>query len=788
MWALKDPQGSVILLCHMTPKKNSLFVDRSIVTPWGPIGYVTFKRTYARRLNDDDPNSPTEEFPDVVERELDACERQLKLNFTDEEKRRYAETRLGLKWSDAGRFMWQLGSKTVDRLGLPSLQNCSMTVVDHPVDPFVWAFDMMMLGSGVGFNIQREYVYSLPKLKGKIKIERLDTNDADFIVPDTREGWVKLLGKVLKAHFYGGKGFTFSTVCVRGKGAPIKGFGGVASGPEELCEGIAEIHKILNSRAKKKLRPIDCLDIMNILGSIVVSGNVRRASELAIGDFDDIEFLKAKRWDLGPIPNWRAMSNNSIVVPKNMKDLPSEFWQTYEQGEPYGLINIELSKSCGRLGDTRYKDENVAGFNPCMREDCVLLTPSGSKELREINIGDTIWSKEGWTKVLNKWSTGIKSVHHIVTLSGFANLTLNHRVDSPDGKVEVEKAEQILVIGTPTSMYERYEKKLSSEYLGEFEVFDITVDNDSHTFWCGGLSISNCAEQSLEDKETCCLGTVYLPNVTSEAELREVLMFAYRVCKHSLRLPCHLKQTESIVHKNMRMGLNVTGILECSEEQLSWLAPAYEWLREYDVEYSKAHGWPTSIKLTTVQPSGTLSLLPGVVPGVHPSPAGPYYIRRVRISSGSPLLKTLAKHGVHVEPQYKFDGSIDRTTFVASFPCKVADGVPVAQNFGWKRQLELIKRLQTEWSDNSVSCTVYYKKEELPEVRAYLEENMCANFKTLSFLCYEDHGFKQAPYETISKEQHDEMMKTFIPINSIDDGNGDDFKVDECAGGSCPIK
>ena len=222
--------------------------------------------------------------------------------------------------------------------------------------------------------------------------------------------------------------------------------------------------------------------------------------------------------------------------------------------------------------------------------------------------------------------------------------------------------------------------------------------------------------------------------------------------------------------------------------QLSWLATTYEWLREYDIEYSKAHGWPASIKLTTVQPSGTLSLLPGVVPGVHPSPAGPYYIRRVRISSGSPLLKTLAKHGVHVEPQYKFDGSVDRTTFVASFPCKVADGVPVAQNFGWKRQLELIKRLQRDWSDNSVSCTVYYKKEELPEVRAYLEENMSANFKTLSFLCYEDHGFKQAPYETISREQYEEMMKTFIPINSIDDSNVDDFKVDECAGGSCPVK
>ena len=73
------------------------------------------------------------------------------------------------------------------------------------------------------------------------------------------------------------------------------------------------MYAILNENAGKKIRPIHCLDIMNIIGSIVVAGNVRRSAQIAIGDYDGVEFLKAKRWDLGPIPNWRAMSNNSIV-------------------------------------------------------------------------------------------------------------------------------------------------------------------------------------------------------------------------------------------------------------------------------------------------------------------------------------------------------------------------------------------------------------------------------------------------------------------------------------------
>ena len=117
-----------------------------------------------------------------------------------------------LKGTVAGRFLWQLGTKTVDQLGLPSLQNCSFVVVDDPIRPFTWAFEMLMLGSGVGFNIQKEHVYQLPKVKRKVKVTRQDTNDSDFIVPDSREGWVDLLKKTLEASFVTGDGFTFATL------------------------------------------------------------------------------------------------------------------------------------------------------------------------------------------------------------------------------------------------------------------------------------------------------------------------------------------------------------------------------------------------------------------------------------------------------------------------------------------------------------------------------------------------------------------------------------------------
>ena len=630
-------------------------------TPFSSVGYITYKRTYARRLNEADINSPTEEFAQTVDRVVKAANEQLGCNFTEAEQERLRKYLMELKGTVAGRFLWQMGTDTVDRLGLASLQNCAFTVVDDPIRPFTWAMDLLMLGSGVGYNIQKKNIDKIPPVNPDFKRPtRLDTNDADFIVPDSREGWVALLGKTLKAAFLASKKttFTYSTKMIRGKGAPIKGFGGTASGPEDLCWGIDKISEILEKRAGKKLRPIDCLDIMNIIGAIVVAGNVRRSAQIAIGDPDDVEYLLAKRWDMGNIPSWRAMSNNSVVC-DDIKDLHEYFWDGYEgKGEPYGLINLRLSRKIGRLGDTNYPDPDVQGYNPC-------------------------------------------------------------------------------------------------------------------------------AEQSLANFETCCLAEIYLPNVKSFDELVDIATLLYRVNKHSLALPCHLPETEAIVHKNMRMGIGVTGVLQATEEQKSWLKEAYEALRAFDNKYSEDHGFNKSIKLSTIKPSGTLSLLPGVTPGCHPA-YSQYMIRRIRIASDHSLVQTCREHGYHVEYQQNFDGTEDHSTVVVSFPFCYPEGTRLAKDMTAIDQLETVKWLQEVWSDNSVSCTVYYRKEELPEIRKYLAKNYKNGHKSLSFLLHSEHGFKQAPLEEITKEQYDQMVASTRLITKIEQAEFESN--DECATGVCPIK
>lgn len=632
-------------------------IPDDVATPWGEVGYVTYKRTYSRE-------GGAEELRDSVLRVLRACQTQLRVGFTNDELREVYRHMMSLKCSVAGRFLWQLGTETVERLGLMSLQNCAFVVIDSPIRPFLWTFDSLMLGVGVGFNIQRENVAKLPPLLAApqpLRVERKDTADADFIVPDSREGWGRLLEHVLRAFFETGQGFTYSTVLVRPHGTPIKGFGGTASGPGPLVAGVERIVEIMNARRGEKLTTVDVLDVVNIIASIVVAGNVRRSALIAIGDCDDIPYLRAKRWDLGGIPNWRCMSNNSVVC-SSPAALPEEFWEGYRgNGEPYGLINLDLARRVGRAGEER-PDGDVQGFNPC-------------------------------------------------------------------------------------------------------------------------------AEQPLANHETCCLAEIFLPNVESYEELERVAKALYRICKHSLALPCHHKETQEVVHRHMRMGLGVTGYMMVPEEKKAWLPTLYSALRAYDEQYSKLHNFPPSIRLTTVKPSGTLSLLPGVTPGAHPG-IYQHFIRRIRMASSSPLVALCRARGYEVEPQRNFDGTSNHDTSVVSFPCAYPQGTVLAKDMTAVAQLEVVRRLQREWSDNAVSVTIYYRKEEVDAIRAWLAENYEGGVKSCSFLLHNDHGFDQAPYEEISEERYREMVARVTPIVGgvvVGEDEGVDATF-ECAGGMCPVR
>ena len=984
-------------------------------------------------------------------------------------------------------------------------KNCAFVTVNEPVKPFIWVMNFLMLGAGCGYRITLDDIKDFPIVKSSCIVRR-DEYDSTYIVPDSREGWVKLLGKVLKAHFYSGDSFTYSCVLLRSRGAVIKGFGGLSSGPEVLCDGIKKINEILNKKAGLKISSVDALDIMNIIGMIVVSGNVRRSAQLALGDCEDTEYLRAKRWDLGNVPNWRCYSNNSVICNDIEEILKNdEFWNAYNgNGEPYGLINLKLSKTCGRIGETQYSDPNVAGYNPCFSGDTLIAVADGrgavpikdlaaenkdvpvysvNKESGEVSIkwgrnpritgknmkllrihfggqhkgeymdvtpnhkffttdereitaeqlvkGDSIpmfkKCKNGKDDyIVIKDLNGKRLTEHRIIKKFFSpddfekqykkdahtgccktdNVVVHHKDENksnnnPDN-LEITTASDHSrhhgeeLIGDKNPMYGKKHSEQTKSLIGEktkercknpdyitklsnamsdenkqkmsekmtiqkeewdhkrwdeleqkandaglktvrlFEdgalrvvreceicnaefnvvwgkrgqpycshscanknkdaiekrrvsnratkdskskdtfykqamvykdlkekseivmkkdwenecrkkgipfriqtktpnpyiptnwthfkqmvtdlnhrvsyveelpdlhtVYNITVE-DNHTLAVvtksnddkinlSGVWVNNCAEQSLESYETCCLAEIYLPNLSSKEELFKCVTYLYKICKHSLALDCpDSKETQNIVHKNMRMGLGVTGYLQSTEEQKSWLSDCYTYLRSYDKQYSHDHGFPISIKLTTCKPSGTLSLLGGCTSGIHPG-FSRYYIRRIRISSESKLIELAKKHGYPVEYSKNFDQSIDPNTQIVSFPYSLPEGTIFADECTAIQQLEYVKKLQTEWSDNSVSCTVYYKKDELSNIKEWLRNNYNNNIKSVSFLLHSDHGFQQAPLEKITKEQYDLMQSQCSKITSTE---GICFSIKdeefvgegECGRGGCPTR
>ena len=234
------------------------------------------------------------------------------------------------------------------------------------------------------------------------------------------------------------------------------------------------------------------------------------------------------------------------------------------------------------------------------------------------------------------------------------------------------------------------------------------------------------------------------------------------------------------------MGIGVTGYLQATEEQRGWLDSCYIYLREYDKEYSRIAGFPASIKLTTVKPSGTLSLLAGVTSGAHPAYAQ-HYIRRIRMSADSELVRVCRDSGYDIEYVRNFDGTEDHSTVVVSFPCEFPQGTMLAENMSAVDQLEVIKRLQTEWSDNAVSVTIYYRKEELDDIRKWLDLNY-VNVKSVSFLLHNEHGFDQAPLEAIDKKTHAKLKKKVKAITSLTDIKIEDVEIDDCATGACPVR
>jgi hypothetical protein len=159
------------------------------------------------------------------------------------------------------------------------------------------------------------------------------------------------------------------------------------------------------------------------------------------------------------------------------------------------------------------------------------------------------------------------------------------------------------------------------------------------------------------------------------------------------------------------------------------------------------------------------------------------------MASNDVLVSYCRDLGYHTEYAVNFDGSENRETIVVEFPCETPDGALFADQVDVIQQLEMVKKLQEVWSDNAVSVTAYYSEGELQSLKQWLSDNYENGIKSVSFLLRQKHGFKQAPYEEITKENYELKKSKVKPLVNITQNIGNEvLEGVECEGGSCPIK
>jgi adenosylcobalamin-dependent ribonucleoside-triphosphate reductase len=529
---------------------------------------------------------------------------------------------------------------------------------------FAWVMDALMLGIGVGFD-------TLGQDK-QMSIYAPSEPASVYEIPDTREGWVESVRLLINSFLRQNQAVQeFNYDLIRPLGAPIKGFGGVASGPAPLIDLHTRIRNVVGSRAGELLDSRAIVDIVNLIGTCVVSGNVRRSATLALGTPEDDGFINLKNPEVFPErnsydpekPGWAWMSNNSIAAKVGTK------YEDYvdliaDNGEP-GFIWLGVARDYGRLADAPdYKDARIMGFNPC-------------------------------------------------------------------------------------------------------------------------------AEQPLESYELCTLVEVHLNRHDSKEDFLKTLKFAYLYGKTVTLMPTHWQQTNGIMQRNRRIGTSLTGIAAFADEHglpttREWMDEGYNIIRQYDHSYSEWLCVRESVRVTTVKPSGSVSLLSGATPGVHWGPGGEFYLRAIRFGDTDPMLHLFKAAGYKVEPDL-----VSANTQVVYFP--VASGHKRSE-----KQVSLFEKIglaataQKYWSDNGVSVTLSFDKDTEKKFIAPALNMYEGQLKAVSFLPMGDKVYPQQPYSEITREEYNSYVGKIgkIDWSAIYDGNDNlDAESEKyCSTDACEIK
>jgi adenosylcobalamin-dependent ribonucleoside-triphosphate reductase len=815
-------------------KLSEEFIDkyREKTPPFGMIGSVTYKRTYSRPVYEDGKMVNRESWVDTIRR---VVEGNVNLGIevgdptaTKEWAEESFEYMFKMGVMPPGRGYWMMGTEYATRRGGDAMNNCwyvsikpqsyeNMDMFKNtyiysnpekpmPSFPFVFMFDRAMLGGGVGFGANRKNLRQLPKVNSDLKltiflhpnhpdwerikaseeysrikdcltddaslVQDLIDNGAEYLFPtDDREGWDVSVRETVDAHFAnpkltrGQEKMVIDLSAIRCYGALIKGFGGTASGPLPLISALVEINKILNARVGEKLKSADALDVMNLLGRCVVAGNVRRTALIALGDADDPEYVEAKNYTL-VIPVMETDDNGYTIWEKN------EWGRLTQRRKRFEVVVAEILAK---------KREIVA-------EGGLSLTSSNEEHLlreaeEEANqLFELAYKQENhrWASNNSVYTNELFKDHHFIAAGIIAN-------------------------GEPGVGNEWLMKNFGRIMDGFQEAIDAEAEG-----------LNPCAEITLWNAEPCNLAE-FVPymclkhGLDFKTALRIATQYTYRITFAKYMWPA----TQRVIANNRRIGVSLTGMQDYflakyghyavkgfeneditkpifHQEIVDELDEWYLYVVEVNEKHAKLLGAVVAKKKTTVKPSGTVAKLPGVSSGIHWN-YSQYLIQRIRFHETDPNLKVMEAAGLPIERAAK-----EPNTMVVEFAVMNANAEH--PNFLGAGDIPLEVQFANQylfayaWADNAVSATLTFKYDETDKIEPLLAAYN-NKIKSTSLLPYSGHGYVQAPWEPISKEEYDrrisEMKMTIeeayalIPLEI----EAEEEIIDsDCASGACPAK
>lgn len=702
-----------------------------------PTANPVFFRTYSRLTE-----NGRESWQDVCKRTISGMSELGR--FTPEERLLLAKQQEKLKVLPSGRWLWVGGTKWIDNpKNYPGAYNCTSTNLED-WESFALMMDLAMMGCGTGAIIEPKYYQKLPIVYNQIEI-KVDNNPGDHLVRtehtihildyqnrtshitvgDSRKGWVDAYAALLSLssdiEFIGKVSVTIDVGSIRKSGEKLKQFGGIAN-PSKIKDLFYRCTSILNKAVGRQLTSVECCLLIDEAASVVVAGNIRRSAGMRQFSSEDEMAAVAKDnlWQQDESGSWRIDPDRDAL---RMANHTRVFHSKPTLDECIEAVQKQYYSGEGAI---QWAGEAVARANadllihPEVRSDFIKAYSHGAADIWFITYFPTIKESEIQER-LSRY--GLNPCGEIIGNNFFCNLSEVHlNTLNPQNKWEQEEAFKAGALSVAALLHhnftvERYRKSREADPIVGVSftgLFDFFVN-------AFGVKWLQWWEQG-------------------RPQTQEGLDFKVKEQEY-------LSSWKKIVHDTV------------------WA-------------YCDKHGLKRPNRCTTVQPSGTKSLLTGASPGWHP-PKAQRYIRRITFRKNDPVAKACLDYGYSVIPSQSdkdeygnlLDNPFDSrcTEWLVEIPVAVnwaalpgADKIDVSK-FSVLAQFDFYMQVQKFYTTHNTSATLELRANEIEPLamriynaikgdEGYISTALLARFDDLQ-------TFPRLPFEPIDEPTYNRLVQ-----------------------------